>query len=51
MGEDPHEVIELITLISNQLSKFDDKEEDKDSKSHVKLLSTPRPSRSRMTMV
>jgi hypothetical protein len=30
-GEDPHEVIEFITFVSNQLSQFNDKEEDKDS--------------------
>ncbi len=36
--EDPHKVIKFITLVSNQLSQFDDKEEDKDSKIHVKTI-------------
>ena len=37
-GEDPHKAIKFITLVSNQPSKFDDKEEEKDSKSHVKTI-------------
>jgi hypothetical protein len=37
-GGDPHKAIEFITLVSNQLRKFDDKEEDKDNKSHVKTI-------------
>jgi hypothetical protein len=37
-GEDPHKTIVFITLVSNQLSQFDDKEEDKDNKSHVKTI-------------
>jgi hypothetical protein len=37
-GEDPHKAIKFITLVSNQLSQFNDKEEDKDSKSHVKTV-------------
>jgi hypothetical protein len=37
-GENPHKAIEFISLVSNQVSQFDDKEEDKDSKSHVKTI-------------
>jgi hypothetical protein len=37
-GEDPHKAIKFTTLVSNQLRHFDDKEEDKDSESHVKAI-------------
>jgi hypothetical protein len=37
-GEDSHKVIKFITLVSNQLGQFDDKEEDKESKSHAKTI-------------
>jgi hypothetical protein len=38
IGEDPHKVIEFITLVSNQLRQFDGEEEDKDNESHVKAI-------------
>ncbi len=37
-GEDPHNVIKFITLVSHQLSQFDDKEGEEDNKSHVKVI-------------
>jgi hypothetical protein len=37
-GEDPHKAIEFITLVFNQLRKFNDKEEDKVNESHVKTI-------------
>ncbi len=37
-GEDPHNAIKFITHVSHQLSQFDDKEEEEDNKSHVKVI-------------
>jgi hypothetical protein len=36
--EDLYKAIKFITLVSNQLNQFDDKEEDKDNESHVKTI-------------